>query len=293
MDTDFLLEEIEKYLDDLKIGFCLSPRDQALLENPELASKSRIVELEEKLPVSVRNDLFHIANSPFYRKPGMQAATDFWEVSEILGLQNMKSFIFNSALFGVSSGNKDIQDLKNRCLATTGLSLAIVHNVLGYDRNLTPKVQLCALVSEFGKIPLYLYRQQQAGNHVVAKIMTEDFIAIHHGKFGLKMIEKYRLPDFLKDLFEKRTLIFFDGPHELSITTVVRMAKLLVRESFKHAGKLVLTSVVDDPKGIIFNSVGTEIQTFFDSLGIKHLLDIIPHETPSQHYAAQKQAHKP
>ena len=72
------------------------------------------------------------------------------------------------------------------------------------------------------------------------------------------------------------------------MTTIVRMVKLLVRDSFKHHGKLVLTSVVDDASGIVSGSVGTEIQMFFDSLGIGHLVEIIPFETSAQQYAREK-----
>ena len=187
-----------------------------------------------------------------------------------------------------SKRSPDILDLKNRSLATTGLSMAIMHNILGLDLNIAPKVQLCAMVSEFGKIPFFIYRQKKDQDQVVQEIMSEEFINIHHGRFGLKMIRQFDLPDFLADLFNKKSLIFFDREHEFSITTVVRIAKLLVRDSFKHHGKLVITSVVDDSCQVVFGSVGSELITFFESLGIGHLLEVIPFETPAQEYARKK-----
>lgn len=285
---DVILQEVEKQLDDMHLGFVLSADDQAILDEPQRASKYRILALEDKLRTDIRNELFRIANSPLYAKSGGEHATDFWEVATVLGLENMKAYIFSSALFGMAETNSDILALRNRCLATAGLSMAVMHNVLGYDSNTTPKVQLCALVSEFGKIPLYLYRQKHSNDTSITEIMTEDFINIHHGKFGLLMVEKYNLPNYLKDLFNKNTLIFFEGPHEFALTTIVRMVKLVVRESFKHYGKLILTSVVDDQLGIVSGSVGTEIQKFFDGLGIGQLLEIIPYETTAQQYARER-----
>jgi hypothetical protein len=283
-----ILQDVEREIRAMRLGFDLSPEDKAILDQPHLASKNRILELEERLPVPVKIELFRLANSPLYAKARMQKAEDFWDVSLALGMDNIKSYIFGSALFGMASSNKDIQDLKNRCLATAGLSLAVMHNVLGYDLNIAPKVQLCALVSEFGKIPFFLYRQKNSEDQAIQKIMNEDFINIHHGQFGLKMIKKFNLPNYLTDLFDKKSLIFFDQDHAFSITTIVRIAKLLVRDSFKHHGKLLITSVKDDPYQVVWGSVGSELETFFNTLGIGHLLEVIPFETPAQEHARKK-----
>ncbi|MCG6534689.1 MAG: HDOD domain-containing protein, partial [Syntrophales bacterium LBB04] len=283
-----ILREVEEELESMHLGFTLSPEDQAILDQPHLASKDRILKLEENLSVPVKNELFRIANSPLYARHQTQKAEDFWEVSQMLGMENIKAFIFSSALFGITYSNNDILTLKDRCLATAGFSLAIMHNVLGFDLNIAPKVQLCALVSEFGKIPFFITKQKKALHQSVQEIMTEDFINIHHGQFGIKMIKKFDLPDFLFHLFDKNSLIFFDQEHDFSITTVVRIAKLLVRDSFKRTGKLVITSVVDDQSNVIHGSVGSELQTFFDTLGIGHLLEIIPFELPAQEYARKK-----
>jgi hypothetical protein len=283
-----ILLEIEAEMGLMHLGFALSPNDQAILDQPHLASKYRILKLEEDLPVSVKNELFRIANSPLYSRHKGQKVEDFWEVAQALGMENIKAFIFSSALFGIAPANRDIQALKDRCLATTGLSLAIMHNVLGFDLSIGPKVQLCALVSEFGKIPFFLYKDKMASDESVQGILTDDFINIHHGQFGLKMINLFDLPDFLSHLFDKNSLIFFDQAHHIAMTTIVRIAKLMVRDSFKRTGKLIITSVVDDPYQVIHGSVGTELQGFFDSLGISHLLEIIPFELPAQEYARKK-----
>lgn len=285
---ELILSEVETELSSMRFGFNLSPEDRAILDQPHLASKSRILELEERLPIPIKIELFRIANSPLYTKDRRQKKEDFWEVALALGMENIKAYIFSSALFGMDSSNKDIQDLKNRCLATAGLSLAIIHNILGLDLKIAPKVQLCALVSEFGKIPFFIYRRKKTEDQEIQAMVTEEFINIHHGQFGLKMIKQFELPPFLSDLFIKRSLIFFDDARQFSITTIVRIAKLLVRDSFKHQGKLVITSVVDDPENIVWGSVGTEIQNFFDSLGIAHLLEVNPFEIPAQKSARKR-----
>jgi len=292
MNETFILEEVGKQLDAMSLGFKLSAEDMKTLDEPEQACMGRVLDLEDKLPVTVKNELFHVANSPIYRKGGMEQATDFWEVSTILGLDNIKTYIFSSALYGMAPKNPDILLQKQKCLATAGLSMAIMHNILGFNRNIMPRVQLCAMVSEFGKIPFFLYRQKHADDPAVGEIMTENFINVHHGTFGIRMVEKFNLPEYLNDLFNRKSLIFFQDAHEFSVTTIVRMAKLLVRESFKQFGKLVLTSVVDDPHGVVFGSVGTEIQTYFDSLGIGPLLEIVPHETEAQRCAREKKEGK-
>jgi hypothetical protein len=283
-----ILRQVEAELDTMHLGFTLSPEDKATLDQPHLANKDRILTLEENLPITIKIELFRIANSPLYARHQTQKAEDFWEVSQKLGMANIKAYIFSSALFGIAPSNPDILALKDRCLATAGLSLAIMHNILGFDITIAPQVQLCALVSEFGKIPFFLTKQKMELEPEVQAIMTEDFINVHHGQFGLKMIKKFDLPDFLAHLFDKQSLIFFDQEHDFSITTIVRIAKLLVRDSFKRTGKLVITSVVDDQDNIIHGSVGSELQTFFDSLGIGHLLEVIPFELPAQEYARKK-----
>jgi hypothetical protein len=288
MNGDSVFQEVEKQLDTLRLGFTMSAEDKEILDQPHLASKYRLLKLENRLPSDIKNELFRIANSSLYSKSCTQKASNFWEVSQALGLENMKAYIFSSALFTMARTHKDILDLKHKSLATAGLSLAIMHNILGFDLKTAPMVQLCALVSEFGKVPFFVYRQKHGNDPEIAEIMTEEFINIHHGKIGLMMITKFDLPEFLKDLFEKKSLIFFDLAHQFSITTIVRIAKLLVRDSFKHHGKLILTSVVDDPYGAVWGSVGTEIQSFFDTMGIGHLIEIIPYETTAQQYCRMK-----
>lgn len=285
-----ILRDVEKELGLMQFGFNLSAEDRAILNQPQRANKTWLLELEEKLPITIKNELFHIANSPLYIKGRRQKSEDFWDVALALGMENIKAYIFSTALFGMASSHKDIQLLKNRCLATAGLSLAIIHNVLGFDLSIAPKVQLCALVSEFGKIPFFIYRQKNNDDPSVLKIMTEDFIDIHHGQFGLKMITLFDLPDFLANLFKKESLIFFDEAHQLSITTIVRIAKLIVRDSFKRQSKLIITSVVDDQDHVVSGSAGSQLQTFFDFLGIGNLLEVIPFETPAQEYARKKKS---
>jgi hypothetical protein len=283
-----ILRDVEEELESMHLGFTLSLEDKAILDQPHLASKDRILKLEENLPITVKIELFRIANSPLYGRHQPQKAEDFWEVSQKLGMDNIKAYIFSSALFGIVPSNTDILALKDRCLATAGFSLAVMHNVLGFDLTIAPKVQLCALVSEFGKIPFFIFKQKKALDQSVQEIMTEDFINIHHGQFGLKMIKMFDLPDFLSNLFDKNSLIFFDQEHDFSITTIVRIAKLLVRDSFKRTGRLVITSVVDDQNNVVHGSVGSELQTFFNSLNIGHLLEILPFELPAQEYARKK-----
>jgi hypothetical protein len=65
------------------------------------------------------------------------------------------------------------------------------------------------------------------------------------------LIKKFDLPGFLAYLFDKQSLIFFDQEHDFSITTIVRIAKLLVRDSFKRTGKQVITTVVDDQDHVL------------------------------------------
>lgn len=285
-----ILEDAEKELESMNLGFDLSIEDWEMFDQPQKVNKTRILELEKKLPVSVKNELFRTANSPLYLIGRRKESEDFWDVALALGMNNIKAYIFSIALFEMASRNKDILYLKNRSLATAGLSLAIIHNVLGFDLNLAPQVQLCALVSEFGKIPFYMYRQKNAADPSVLKIMTEDFINIHHGQFGLKMIKRFNLPDFLVNLFKKESLIFFNQAHQLSITTIVRIAKLIVRDNFKRQNKVVITAVVDDPNFVVSGSAGSQIQTFFDALGIGDLLEVIPFETPAQEYMRKKKS---
>jgi hypothetical protein len=285
-----ILQDVEKELELMNHGFDLNAEDWAILDQPQRVNKTRILELEEKLPITVKNELFRIANSPLHIRGRRQESEDFWDVALALGMDNIKAYIFSVALYQMASSNKDILLLKNRSLATAGLSLAIIHNVLGFDLTLASQVQLCALVSEFGKIPFYIYRQKKADDPSVLKIMTEDFINIHHGQFGLKMIKLFHLPDFLVNLFKKESLIFFDQAHQLSITTIVRIAKLIVRDSFNRQNKLVITSVVDDPNYVVSGSAGSQLQTFFDALGIGNLLEVIPFETPAQEYTRKKKS---
>lgn len=288
MNGDAVFQEVKKQLDTLRLGFTMSAEDKEILDQPHLASKHRLLRLENRLPSDIKNELFRIATSSLYSRSFTEKGLDFWDVSQILGLENMKAYLFSSALFTMAATHRDILELKHKSLAVAGLSLAIMHNILGFDLKAAPMVQLCALVSEFGKVPLLVYRQKHRDDPEIAEIMTEEFINIHHGKIGLMLIEKFGLPDFLNDLFEKKSLIFFDQAHQFSITTIVRIAKLLVRDSFKHHGKLILTSVVDDACGVIWGSVGTEIQSFFDTMGIGHLIEIIPHETTAQQYHRMK-----
>ena len=85
-DQNVILSEVAALTSELHLGFNLSASDKAILDQPHLASKNRIIELEEKLPVTVKNELFQIANSPLYARNRSEKATDFWEITQVLGL---------------------------------------------------------------------------------------------------------------------------------------------------------------------------------------------------------------
>ena len=67
-----VLREVEAGLESMRIAFSLSPEDRAILDQPHLASKARILDLEERLPVPTKIELFRIANSPLYTKERMR-----------------------------------------------------------------------------------------------------------------------------------------------------------------------------------------------------------------------------
>lgn len=138
-------------------------------------------------------------------------------------------------------------------------------NAIDQDR-----VELGALLLEMGKIPLVLYEKQNSLK------LSGDFISRYHPYFGVRMVQKFSLPDYLAGIVLNQHLTI--DKNGFSATAVVDLAHGVVERSFNRADKLVVQS--REPWDPTESNLLSSITHSFQVIGLRKYLEIAGSSKP-------------
>ncbi len=257
---DFVrLRDIEtQVLDKLNLGF--APEVISILDNED-ARQDDIEKIKLKLRQDVLSRLIGRANLVSHLgKTKAGEAHEFLNVVMRLGMKPAKVYILAFTLYFSSHELEE--------LAARSFSMAIMGRILSKQLGLNAldqdRVELGSLLLEMGKIPIVLYEKQ---NHLKPDC---DFTSRYHPYFGVRMIQKFSLPDYLAGIILNQHLSI--EKNGFSATAVVDLAHCVVERSFRHSGKFVVQS--ESPGDQTDSNILSSINNAFQVVGLRKYLEI-------------------
>ncbi len=259
-----LVKEIEeKVLKKLDVGFDL---EVLQVLGREDAGRREIEALKELLSPGIMLRLFGMGNSSHYGRLGTGRFTSFFDVVLRLGMEPTKIYIIALSLFSIRPEN-EFKIVAARSYATSILGRFIARQLRMKEEDVK-KVELGGLFLEIGDIFLHLYRIQEQ------KDLNREFIERFRPMMGLKAVDLFGLPDFLRETITASH--FHMRTNSFSISSIVQMANAVVADHFQRHGKMVLQSPVPDADGIVTGTQGFAMANEMDTVGLGAYLEIIP-----------------
>jgi hypothetical protein len=280
MDTEkaqqILLDIEDKILNRVNLGF--DPEVLDLLNNPD-ASERQIELLKAKIGNEILAKLFSVANSVYYGQLKRGPVDTFYKVVSRLGMDFARVLIIFLA-FAALSKDKEVKIIFAKSFATSLLGGRILAKEFGLRDNDAKKVELGGLLLEIGKIIIAIYRSLYNDDYEQAEI-EEAFISQYHSLLGLKIVDKFKLPEFLKDMISTKCLTL--ETELISLSGIVIVAYSIVDLSFRRFGnKLVIASPMPDPDGTVVHTIGAVVEETFKAVGLSGYIEIIRQSLPNR-----------
>ncbi|MGV8058552.1 MAG: HDOD domain-containing protein [Smithellaceae bacterium] len=242
MDKDaivILLDTIEeKMINKETLGF--SPEVLEVLDNVE-ASNQEI----EMLKIHIGNEIliliFNIANSAYYGSLRKGSIYSFYEVVTRLGMNHTKALIIILALQILARGDKEIEVVFARSFASSVFG-KILAQQFGMREDNIKRVELGGLFSEIGKMIILLYKKLHASDD---KRIDEDFVKKYHPYLAERIIEKFALPDYLKQMAFSESIIVEEN--YITISGMTQIAINFVAASFNKFHNHLVVEALSPP----------------------------------------------
>jgi len=281
-----LLSDIhETIIEKLNLGF--DPSVLLVLDNED-AQQHEIEQLKFRIREQITSRMLARANSVVLFgkvKPG--DAGSFAKVILRMGMKPSKIYILALALFLLDpaleslAGRSFSRAILGRILAEElGFKSTAVEQVemgsllleigrilaeeLGFKSTAVEQVEMGSLLLEIGRIPAVLYEIRSA------TALDEAFVSARHPLLGLAILRKYELPGYLEEtlLNEHFSLLH----RSLSPLAVIRLADLVVQQSFRRHGKLVVESPL--PDGTVEFTLGSTLLDQFNAIGYRRFVEV-------------------
>jgi len=274
--NQIILDIEDKILNNVNVGF--DPDVLAVLSNPD-ASESEIELLKSKIGDEILARLFGIANSIHFGHLRRGTVDTFYKVVSRLGMDFARVLIIFLS-FAALSRDKEVRIICAKSFATSIIGGRMLAKEFGLRDDDARRVEIGGLLLEIGKIIIALYRSLYKDEYEQAQI-GEDFISQHQSHLGMKFMEKFGLPEFLKDVISTTCLTL--ETELVSLSGIVIAAYSIVDLSFRRFdNKLVLSSPMPDPEGMIVHTVGATIKEIFKAVGLGGYIEIIRPPEPNQ-----------
>jgi HD-like signal output (HDOD) protein len=272
-----IISDIEdKILNNVNLGF--DPDVLAVLSDPD-ADESEIELLKSKVGDEILGRLFSIANSAYYGHLKRGTVDTFYKVVSRLGMDFARVLIIFLS-FAALSKDKEVRIICAKSFATSVIGGRMLAKEFGLRDDDARKVEIGGLLLEIGKIIIALYRSLYKDEYEQAQI-GEDFISQYQSQLGMKFMEKFGLPEFLKDVISMTCLTL--ETELISLSGVVIVAYSIVDLSFRRFdNKLVLLSPMPDSEGTIVHTMGATIEEIFKAVGLGGYIEIKRPPAPKQ-----------
>jgi hypothetical protein len=278
-----ILSDIEdKLLNAVNLGF--DHEVLAVLGDSD-ASEKEIELLKGKIGDDILFRLFNIANSVYYGQLRRGPVDTFYKVVSRLGMDFARVLIIFLA-FASLSKDKDVRIIFARSFATSILGGKVLAKEFGLRDGDARKVELGGLLLEIGKIIIALYRSLYKDAYEESEI-GEEFISQYHSCLGMKIIEKYELPEFLKEMISTDCITL--ETELMSLSGIVMLAYSIVDLSFRRFGnKFVIASPMPDPDGMVVHTTGEVIEETFKAVGLAGYIEVKRHVLPNQKLSLER-----
>jgi hypothetical protein len=266
----------DKILNNVNLGF--DPDVLAVLSDPD-ANESEIELLKSKMGDEILVRLFGIANSAYYGHLKRGTVDTFYKVVSRLGMDFARVLI-TFLSFAALSKDKEVRIICAKSFATSIIGSRILAKEFGLRDEDARRVEIGGLLLEIGKILIALYRSLYKDEYEQAQI-GENFIFQQQSLLGMKFLEKFGLPEFLKDVIYTTCLTL--ETELISLPGIVITAYSIVDLSFRRFdNKLVLLSPMPDPEGMIMHTMGATIKEIFKAVGLGGYIEIMRPPEPKQ-----------
>ena len=269
-DREILLDMQEKFLETMSFGF--RPEVMDILDN-EYADQRQIESIKDMLNQAICTRLYGIGNSVYYGRLRKGDVTSFFEVAMRLGTAQTKTYIIMLSLLQIGS-SPDTRQLLAKAVATSVIG-KIAANRLGLPREGASRVELAGLFLEIGRMIALIYNEKEQKYR-----LAPDFPDRFNLFIGLKVIELFRLPSYLNEILLEDAIAFDE--ESFAVSTVVRMAHLLVSNSFSSSGLLSLKAPLPGADGFTSSHYGGVIKEWFRALGLDQYAQIVEAPTETQ-----------
>lgn len=281
--ANLILADIEdKIFDKVNLGF--DPEVLDVLDNPDVSDRE-IELLKSKIGDDIMVRLFGVANSVHYGQLRRGSVDTFYKVVSRLGMDFTRVLIIFLA-FAALSKDKEVKIIFAKSFATSILGGKILAKEFGLRDNDAKKVELGGLLLELGKIIIAVYRSLYNDEYEQAEI-GENFISANHSYLGIKIIDKFKLPEFLKEMMSAECLTL--EKELISLSGIVTVAYSVVDLSFRRFGnKLIIASPMPDPEGTVVHTIGAVIYDTFKAVGLGEYIEIIRQPLPNRSWPAEE-----
>jgi hypothetical protein len=271
MDSDEVVDLLdmieEKMMDKMTLGF--SPEVLGVLDNVE-ASNSEIELLKVRIGNEILMRVFNIANSAYYGSLRKGSIYTFYEVVTRLGMNHTKALIIIFALQIMARDDKEIEIIFARSYASSVLG-KILALQFGMREDNAKRVELGGLFSEVGKMIIVLYKKLHAADD---ERIDEAFIKKYHPYLSERIIEKFVLPDYLKQMVFADSVVV--EANYLTTSGMAQLAVNVVSASFSKFGNRLVIEALPLPAGQDQNlSLDAIMEEQFNAVGLGKYLRII------------------
>jgi len=276
-DQKTLKEIEEKTIKGFDLGF--NPEILEVLDRSDVR-RDEIEALRDMLGKGVVTRLYGLGNSIHYGRLRAGKFSNFSEIIFRLGFGPAKIYILSLALFFVKPG-KEFAELAARSFLISFLGKMIAQK-MGFDEEEIKKVEMGGLFLKVGKVFMLLYETCEK------KKLDEEFISLYYPYLGLKVVDFFKLPEFLKEVISFSSLQL--GENSFSISSIIELAHSAVDKSFKKFGKFVIQSPLPDEEGVVLATLGSDLASQLEAVGLGAYIEILPTLSPRQKILALRQA---
>ena len=262
-DLQILTEIEEKVMNNINLGF-----DTRVLEtlDREDVTKKEIEALKDGISKDIVIRLFSVGNSIYYGRLRAGKFSDFSEIILRLGTEPAKVYILSLSLFFMKPDEEFIS------LAARSFIISILGKMLAKQMRMkeedVKRVELGGLFLKVGKVFMLLYERQRG------EPLEQAFVTKYYRYLGSKMVERFKLPDFLLEVLSSPVCNFTEN--SFNVRGVVQLAHAIVDKNFKYYGKFIIQSPMPDKEGLVTSSLGSIMSNQMDAIGLGSFLEIIP-----------------
>jgi hypothetical protein len=262
-DLQILTEIEEKVMNNINLGF-----DAEVLEtlDREDVTRREIEALKDKISKEIVIRLYGIGNSIYYGRLRAGKFSDFSEIILRLGTQPAKVYILSLSLFFMKP-DEEFLSLAGRSFIISMLGKMLAKQ-MGMKEEEVKRVELGGLFLKVGKVFMFLYERLRE------EPLERAFISKYYRYLGSKIVERFKLPDFLLEVLSSPVCNFTENT--LNIRGVVQLAHAIVDKNFKNYEKFVIQSPMPDREGLVTSTLGSIMESQLDAIGLGSFLEIIP-----------------